>query len=770
MGGAVSRLWEILRSVWRSLRRAPTQRDAVGVVRELEPSHKGGDRSEGGAEDAVSELDGLNDGALRDQDSKIDGRHEATERVDVGVPHPGDTDKAAEVDGGRHGRGDPPMVEEPAGSYEVMEEPEQEGTREPEPADPEQLAADERPGKKPPRPRRPRRKPSETGGARSPGGERESAAVDGVRRQRAPRVARARIVCRKTAGRWELVVVPGPGVAVRSTDGQARRADGEFRATRFRDEAVIEDVGGGQEERLPLYADEPLLFRLGNDWQGDGRKVGGVGVGHFVAIAPSEWTRIGEVPVEDEPCVDDGFRAHYFYRGRDDHGSVDGFEEHGVSSSVIDLVGQRVFDTSDQGELFVGRPPALKAPGMAWARVGEEGVRRWGKTFRLDEGQSLEDVLCGREGWFFVRVYREDVGAEADSVQFRYLGDLHGIRLAGEPYADDNLLLPQTGGHQAVTVEITGAGESEVAVTSASSGTHELEVRGGAVLCPPDPDLKEVRCRVEGRRGGVDIVVDLPRVWWGLASAGRVPQPWRDGAQTMTREEFRQQALAGAEVWMDLPRGLRRVGVGFGDDSRIDHPARKEGARYRCVVPLAHYLDHSQIDCRLFRDVVLVGHFAESDVGLVRVKAEPPPRIADFSVAPDRVSPGDVVVARWAVEDCEGVTVSLAPGVGSVEAQGSCEIRIQHPTVVTLTLAASGMKDVVAERAIKVENPQATGDEQLVAKARAAGGWRTAKGFSETELSAVPGSDLLPVRIDQRRRTMHEVNVASLERWMSERR
>ena len=591
--------------------------------------------------------------------------------------------------------------------------------------------------------------------------------MDGEGRQRALRVARARIVCRKTAGRWGLVVVPEPGVAVRGVaDGQTGRADGEFKATQFRSEVVIEDMA----ERLPLYAGEPLVFRLGNDWQGDGRRVGGVGVGHFVAIAPSEWTRLGDVPVEPEPCVDHGFRAHYFYRGRDDCGPVDGFEERGVSSSVINLVGERVFDASDRGDLFVGKPPALEAPGMASARVGEEGTGGWAKTFRLDEGRSLEDVLDGREGWFFVRVYREGVGAEVDSVPFRYLADLRGIRLAGEPYADDKLLLPTADGHQAVSVEVTCAEGSDVAVTEASCRARELEVRRGAVVCPPDPNLKEVRCRVEGRRGGVEIVVDMPRVWWGLSSAGRAPQLWRDGAQTMTRGEFRRHAFAGTEVWMDVPRGLRRVGVGFGDDSRIDHPARKEDTGYRCVVPLAHYLDHSQIDRRLFQDAVLVGRFAESEIGLVRVAAETPPTVTDFSVAPDQVSPGDLVVARWAVEDCEGVVVALAPGVGLVDAEGSCEIRVEHPTVVRLTLSAPGMDDVVEERAIKVQIPRSADGEQLVAKARAAGGWRTAKGFSETELSAVPGSELLPLRIDRRRRSMHEVNVASLKRWMSERR
>ena len=202
---------------------------------------------------------------------------------------------------------------------------------------------------------------------------------------------------------------------------------------------MIEDDAGGQLERVPLYVDEPLVFRLGNDWQGEGRKVGGVRVGHFIVIAPAEWNRLGDAPVDPEICIDGGFRAHYFLRGRGE--SVEGFAEHGVSSSVVELEGDCVFDESEQGDLFVGEPPVLKAPGMAWARVGEEGRQGWGETYPLN-GRSLEDVLDGRQGWFFVRVYREGSGVAVDSVQFRYLADLRAIRLAGEAYTADTVLVP----------------------------------------------------------------------------------------------------------------------------------------------------------------------------------------------------------------------------------------------------------------------------------------------------------------------------------------
>ena len=438
-----------------------------------------------------------------------------------------------------------------------------------------------------------------------------------------------------------------------------------------------------------------------------------------------------------------------------------------MSSSIIALDGDRVFDESDQGELFVGEPPALKAPGMALVRVGEEGKQGWGESFALDGERSLADVLDGREGRFFVRVYREGTGVEADSVQFRYLGDLREIRMKGERYAADTVLLPTMRGNAAVDVQIVAAEKTGVAVTGATDGTREFEVDAGTVVCPADPEARHLRFRVAGKRGNVDVVVGLPRMWWRLATPGESPEAWRDQAQTMTREEFRTLGLAGAEISIDVPERVPQVGVGFGDEGGMNYRARKDGLRRCCTVPLAHYLDHMEIDQRLFRDVALGARFAEAAVELIGIVADPWPRIVDFSVGRGRVSPGDSVVVQWRVEDCEGVTVSLEPGVGPVGAEGSREIRVEQTMVVTLTLSAAGMEDVVEERAIEVEEPEPASAGGPVAHAKALGGWRPAKGFSAGEVAAVRGAAGLPIRADWRRRSVHAINVASLERWMN---
>ena len=235
----------------------------------------------------------------------------------------------------------------------------------------------------------------------------------------------------------------------------------------------------------------------------------------------------------------------------------------------------------------------------------------------------------------------------------------------------------------------------------------------------------------------------------------------------MTREKLRTLAFAEAEIWIDVPRRVPSVDVGFGDDSGMNYAALKSDRRAKCIVPLAHFLDHAQIDGRLFRDAVLGARCAGSATDLIGVAADPPPRIVEFSAEPGRISRGGTVVAQWAVENCEGVVVSIAPGIGPVDAEGSCEIRVQSPTVVTLTLSAPGMQDVDEERVIEVEDAKPASTERRVPRAKTRGRWRLAKGFSPGELAAVPGAAGLEARVDSRRRSVHAVNVASLERWMN---
>ena len=179
--------------------------------------------------------------------------------------------------------------------------------------------------------------------------------------------------------------------------------NGECRLSSFGGHLTIVFENDEQDE-FALFDDKPLIFKLRNDWTGDGRKVGGITNGHFVVIAPNEWERIDLVPVEPEGCTDTSFTAHYFFRdGSESAENTGGFRECEVAltTSSFELAGERVFDDSEDGELFVGAVPSLKSfSDIAWVRVGEEAKNGWkGENFNPDE-RTLAEVVDDRQGRF----------------------------------------------------------------------------------------------------------------------------------------------------------------------------------------------------------------------------------------------------------------------------------------------------------------------------------------------------------------------------------
>ena len=126
-----------------------------------------------------------------------------------------------------------------------------------------------------------------------------------------------------------------------------------------------------------------------------------------------------------------------------------------LTRSGFELIGASVFDDSEAGVLYVGDPPELcPTPDVVWVRVGRDEQRAdWKGTNFSPAERSVADVLHGRQGRFYVRVYDADVRL-LDSSQFRYLRDLREIRVNGEPYTANTLLVPSPAGHARTEVSL----------------------------------------------------------------------------------------------------------------------------------------------------------------------------------------------------------------------------------------------------------------------------------------------------------------------------
>ena len=439
------------------------------------------------------------------------------------------------------------------------------------------------------------------------------------------------LICRKKPGsvRWEIALsADDSATSVKQNGEPLSLRNGSWPLACFAGHLSV-DFEEGSPVTVPLFDQNPLIFKLRKDWGGDGRRVPRVTKGHFIVIAPVEWgVPLGHAPVDPEGCSDPTFMAHYFFRdGKESASDLGGFREHDVPSSAPEftLSGWTVFDDSDEGNLFVGKPPQLiSADRVLWARVGEEGENGWkGRSFKPSEC-SLAEVMDARQGRFFLRVYDKQV-AMLDGAQFRYLRDLREIQVNGEPYSADALLVPSTAGYPPTSVRFVGIDGSPIHV-SPLPGTAAVVNEMGGLIAAPRPEADAVSCTLRGDGGSVDIALRLPRIWWRMERDGGDGE-WCSTPLMMTRHDFREHTDANAVLRLRSPKRISPVFVGFGDEPDIKY-MRKDGG---FALPLANFVDHVEIDRRMAEETRFnVGFDRSNGVGqtvltLVQIAADPPP-------------------------------------------------------------------------------------------------------------------------------------------------
>ena len=579
---------------------------------------------------------------------------------------------------------------------------------------------------------------------------------------------RPELMCRKDSGTatWEVFLsadeqCPTAGVhvegkALNVTGGQCHVPSLKGRLT-----ASSQD---GKDHDVPLFEGEPLIFKLRKNWSGEGRRISRITNGHFIVVAPNSWKRKGRAPVEPDRCADPGFSAHYFHRdASSSNGVVDGFREWGDSLgvTVIKLAGKQVFDNSNDGPLFVGDYPTLESsPEIEWARVGEETERGWGQNFRPRE-RSLQEVLAGREGRFFLRVYDSAITLR-DSVAFRYVHDLTRIEIDGAEYAQGTLLLPIKSGYAHTEVRFIG-GDGSTRCPVLPPQANQAMAPSGVIDVPPRPNADHISCTLGSGSGALNIVLNLPRVWWRLEVGHSGNGDWRDTPLVMTREEFRKHAYADAALSL---LSTRHTAVRVGFDSEPTLPYNRKIEDECIVIPLAHFADHAQIDRRLTADAHFNVEWAEATVPLIVITADPLPEIVSFTAEPWKIVAGEEATLEWATRNADDGRVAIDPVPGVVESNGTCTVRPAERTHYTLTLSVPGMDDIAKIVTIPVDSAPLPGGQPVARVWSPAGGWRIGKGFSTGELrdaglAAREATDR-SISIDRRRRTSHRANVDAI--------
>ena len=613
-----------------------------------------------------------------------------------------------------------------------------------------------------------RKGPSQTGGRRT--GDPTSSEPWP---QRQP-TSRPELICRKHGWQREVILSANEECQIKEVQHNGKSlvmVNGECRLSSFtgRLSIVFED---DERNEFPVFDDKPLIFKQRNRWTGDGRKVNGITTGHFVVIAPNEWERTGRVPVEPEGCADASFRAHYFFRDNSDSGEdIGGFRECEIAliASGLELNGERVFDDSKDGELFVGPVPDMTASqDIVWIRVGAEEKNGWkGENFKPAE-KTFAEVLGRRQGRFFVRVYNDELKL-LDSCEFRYLRNLKEIHVNDKPYTERTILAPSPTGHLPTKVRFISADGASIHPILPPGVAH-AKLEGGNLIVEPHPSGDDISFALGPDTGRVDVVLHLPRIWWQMERDASEDGMWHDAPLAMTRPEFREYADVNTTMRLRLPRRIKSVRVGFGDELDRVYRTEKEEATdiSLLVIPLADFVDYSQIDQRLNEDALLNVECDETALTLIRISRDPVPMIISFTCEPATVIPWEQATLRWTTRDTEAASVAIDPEIGVVESSGSLEVMPLKTTTYALRLTASGLEDMTKTVTVTVSSLPQSDEKPSARVIRANGGWKHGKGFSYGELEAagLATADAAhrSIPIDRRRRSTHRENVETIRR------
>ena len=527
---------------------------------------------------------------------------------------------------------------------------------------------------------------------------------------------------------------------------------------------------GGEQNDVPLFEeDEPIVFKFGKNWTGTGRRTFGFPKGHILVITPNTWRRTGNAPVEHDLCADSNFYAHYFYRDQGNNTKakdIDGFEEHSmIATYSIELEGQTVFDCSGDGDLFVGGIPVLKpSKDVLWARVGQEEENGWiGESFKPSE-RPLSEIINGREGRFFLRAYDFQMKL-IDSICFRYFHGLKEILVDNELYTQDTIRLPSPEGY--LSTEIKFLNPEGKIITPTDIPEAARVTNSGVIEVPPQSVSDQVVCTLKDSPGKIDVVVDIPRIWWRIESSSVESEEWHDKPLGMTKQEFKKYADMGAILCI-LSRRHESLKIGF--DEEVDRTYKWRKSEEFVQVPFEDFADYDQI--RPHVHLSKASHFnikwSDRIIPIIQIAADPKPKIVLFKVEPKEIHPGETATLHWNSQNAGRAKAVISPDIGEIETEGTLDVTPTKTISYTLTLLIDNMNKVVRETTLKVYSPSTLVEPMISYVCHTCGGWRKGKGFSirEIENAGLNRQEAIDrsIRIDKRRRSSHTDNIEKLRR------
>lgn len=433
------------------------------------------------------------------------------------------------------------------------------------------------------------------------------------------------LICRKSESEWrfDVILTIPEKLNVKKILLNEEELDAESKEhtlTDYSGKLTITPVEGKEIEIKLVVGKNPLIFKMKKYWEGEGRHLKYMTKGHFIVVAPKDWTRKtrndDETRDDSTKCFDENFKAHYFLV--DETSEEPDFVECKIPrhKSGFSLKGKTLDDNSEDGTLYVHSPPELnEISEVLWARVGEEGKKGWGENFKPGE-EKLSKVLNGRNGHFFIRVYNKNVEL-LDSDQFRLSSVLDEIRVNGVLYEKtEKLIPPPRGGHRDTVLRFIDT-DGENIVPRSDRQFDDAIQEDGSVLLHASPDNDRTEWIIPSGKYYVTVKIDMPRIWWKIETSENSTNKWCDEPIVKSREEFRSLGNNGASIKF-LPESPTQTGyIGLDDNSDTRKIKLKDG------IDLSDFLDYEKISEQSAEHTTLKLFIEDLEIDIVSIEADP---------------------------------------------------------------------------------------------------------------------------------------------------
>ena len=382
------------------------------------------------------------------------------------------------------------------------------------------------------------------------------------------------LICGEESGRWRIYIEDNSEIESIRQEDELESNDDVYAIPKIEDIEVT--LRNGECETIHLEKDKPLIFRIGKNWEGRGRRAKCISPNyHYVVFTPKCCGgRIGKGPVENEETFYDDYRAHFF--PSNESSKEDGFEncaENIFSDPKYSLTGKIIRDNG-RDNIYSSLPnlETKDEPEKATEiHIGYEGTSGWRKSYDMNNFFQLPDKLEGRGGWFFVRVY-EGKPPLVFSDSFRFLPGLKDIKINDKFDWKDQFIHPDSNEHYPTLIEFITSDDIFICPEEKVAHLLNQEKSSNIFHIPCREDLDKTKWTLENEKGHkINVDIHLNRIWWRYYAPNREDE-WRATPIEIKREEIRNassETETGIEILINYSSPLRSIRLGFKEEDAL---------------------------------------------------------------------------------------------------------------------------------------------------------------------------------------------------------